>query len=388
MIENVLIKTTAATAIDCSHIEKVTGIVIDSAEPDNTQTRYLIRIDGGKWRKYNNGVWSFVTEQELTADSVLQDGNTKDELTALREDSLTAFAGKIIDVAIAMNVGNHAELPTINKFKLIGRNSQIKKDIVFSDVIELSQDPVDITGVDITKIENNGGAVEVYASVQSSTDEWSEYTRYDKIKLKAKAIRFKAEIEVDKPGISTAILNNVKVHHWQSGKAAAIEGKSVLITKPITLENDVSRAHALVRHPKVKDTEFNVSIIFGESNVFKNMTLIASYDKDGEIEDEYEFIATEGTTSKTATLKVEIVQKSGTVVEQLLGTGNGKQQAFKLEHHARIGTLSVLGSDDWLFKEKTNTLLVTAKTGDEIFVSYDWIAETTYITALACVFNS
>lgn len=388
MIKNILIKTTAATAIDCSHIEKITGIVIDSAEPDNTKTRYLVSIDGGKWRRFNNGAWSFVSEQELTADSVLQEGNTKDELTSLREDALAAFEGKIVDVAIAMSVENHAEMPSISKFKIIGKNSQIKKDIIFSDVIELSEDPIDITGIEVTKIENNGGAVEVYASVKNGVDEWSEYTRYDKIKTKAKAIRFKAEIEVDKPGISTAILNDVKVHHWQSGKSAATEGKSVLITKPVSLENEVSRAHALVRHPKVIDTEFNVSIIFGGSNDFKDMTLVASYEKDGEVEDEYEFIATDNITSKTATLKVEIVQKSGTVVEQLLGAGTGKQQAFKLDHHVRSGTLSVLGSDEWVFKEKTNTLLVTAKAGDEIFVSYDWIAETTYITALACIFNS
>ena len=56
MIGNVLIKTTAATAIDCTYIERVTGIEIDSAEPENTLTRYLISIDGGKWRKYNGGL--------------------------------------------------------------------------------------------------------------------------------------------------------------------------------------------------------------------------------------------------------------------------------------------------------------------------------------------
>ena len=73
------------------------------------------------------------------------------------------------------------------------------------------------------------------------------------------------------------------------------------------------------------------------------------------------------------TLKVEIIQNSGTSEDVILGTGTGKQQAFKLEHHARPETLQVTGSDDWVYKEKTDTLLVTARSGNEIKVSYDWI---------------
>lgn len=388
MIENVLIKTTAATAIDCSHIEKVTGIAIDSAEPENTQTRYLISVDGGKWRKYNGGAWSFANEQELTADSVLEEGNTKAELTALNQSSLTAFAGKVIDVAVAMSVDNLAEMPSVNKFEILGKNTKIKKDLIYSNVIELSKDAVGITGIDISKSESSGGIIEIYASVQNNSDEWSPYIRYDEITCKAKAIRFKAEIEVDRPSVSTAILNSVKVHHWQSGKSAATEGKSVLISKPVTLENKVSRAHAIIRHPEVKDIDFNVSIIFGDSATSETMSLISSYNRHDEIEDEYEFVATDDSTSNTAVLKIEINQKSGTVTNEILGVGNGKQQAFKLAHHARPETLQITGGKDWIFKEKTDTLLITTENGRDVVVSYDWIAETAYLTALACMFSS
>ena len=387
MIDNVLIKTTAATTIDCSHIEKVTGIAIDSSEPDNTQTRYLLSVDGGKWRKYANGVWKFAEEQDLTAESVLTEGNTKAELTALTQNELTAFAGKLIDVAVAIKVENNAELPSVNKLELIGVNSQIKKNIVFSKVLELSNESVGITGIDVAKTEGNGGVVEVYASLQNDNGEWSDYIRSDKISGKAKAIRLKAEMEVDRPGTSVAILDNVKVHHWQSGKAAVIEGKSILVTKPITFDNEVNRAHAIIRHPKVKDTEFKVSVIFGNSETFKDMTRNAVYERDGEIEEDFEFVATD-VTAKTATLKIEIIQQSGTVTEEVLGKGTGKQQAFKLAHHARPETLQVTGATEWTFKEKTDTLLVTAKNGNDILVSYDWIAPTAHLTALACVFNS
>ena len=388
MIGNVLIKTTAATAIDCTHIERVTGIKIDSVEPENTVTRYLISIDGGKWRKYNGGAWTFTTEQDLTAESVLAEGNTKEELIALNETALTVIAGTVVDVAVAMKIEGNAELPSVAEFKFNGRNAQIKKDIIYSNVIELGKEAVGITGIEVAKSESSSGAVEVLASVKNDADEWSDYVNYNKINGKAKAIRFKAEVEADRPGISTAILNNVKIHHWENAKTAATEGKSVLVSKPISLENDVNRAHAIIRHPAVKDTEFKVSIILGASKNFADMTCIATRERGSEIEEEYEYAATDSTTSKIVTLKIEIIQNSGTVEDVVLGTGTGKQQAFKLEHHARPETLQVSDSDDWIYKEKTDTLLVTARSGNEIKVSYEWIGKTNYLTALACIFNS
>ena len=353
MIENVLIKTTPATAMDCSHIENITGIEIDSAEPEGTQTRYLLKVNDGKWRKYTGSAWTFADVQDLTADSVLDEGNTKSELMTLTENALNTFAGKIIDVAVAMSVENNAEMPSVTKFEMLGQNSQIKKNFIYSDVIQLGEEVVGINEIDVAKTESSGGSVEIYVSTQSESGEWSDYVPYHKVADKAKAIRLKAELEVDKPSISTAILDNVKIRHWQNGKAAPIEGKSVLITKPITLDGNANRVHALLRHPKISDTEFKVYVLFG----------------DAEIEDDFEYIASTAPTSNVVTLKVEILQKSGTVENEVLGTGIGKQQAFKLAHHARPETLKVTGSDNWTFREKTDTLLVTARTDTEISVS-------------------
>ena len=387
MIKNVLIKTTPATAIDCSNIERVTGIVIDSAEPENTLTKYLLSVDGGKWRKREDGIWKLMNETDLTAELVLQEGITKAELQALTENELSAFGGKIIDVAVAMQIGNNAELPSVTKIEMVGVNAQIKKDVFFSNVFKLSKESVKINGIEVAKTENSGGAVDVFASVQNDAGDWSEYVAYEKVKDKGKAIRFKAELEVDRPGISTAILNNVKIHHWKEDKTATMEGRSVLITKQLTLDNEVSRAHAIIKHPKISDTEFKMFIIFGNSNNFSEMTHTASYEKGNEIEENFEFTATDA-TSKIVTLKVENYQKSGSVGNEILGDGTGRQQAFKLAHNARPETLQVSGGNEWTYKEKTQTLLVTANVGNEISVSYDWIAKPACLTALACSFNS
>ena len=387
MLKNVLIKTTAATAIDCTHIAKVTGIAIDFTEPSGSTTRFLLSVDGGKWRKYSNGVWSFATEQDLTADSVLDEGNTKDELSALTETELTAFAGKIIDVAVAIKIEDETNLPSLNTFIINGSNTRIDKNIIFSDVLKLGEESVGIAEIDVNKTESSGGAINLYASVQKDTGEWSDYVDYEDIVKNGKAIRFKAEVEANRPGISTAMLTDVKIKHWEDSRTNSTEGKSVLITKPITLDSAVNRAHAIIKHPKINDTQFNMSIIFGTSNDFKDMSKTTSREKNNEVIEDYEYIATD-TTSNIATLKVEINQQSGTVENEVLGSGTGKQQAFKLAHHARPETLQVSGSTNWTYKEKTDTLLVTANSGNAISVSYDWIGKSNYLTALACVFNS
>jgi len=151
--------------------------------------------------------------------------------------------------------------------------------------------------------------------------------------------------------------------------------------------NEVSRAHAIIKHPKISDTEFKMFIIFGNSNNFSEMEHTASYEKGDEIEENFEFTATDA-TSKIVTLKVENYQKSGSVGNEILGVGTGKQQSFKLLHNARPETLQVSGGNEWKYKEKTQTLLVTANVGNEITVSYDWIAKPACLTSLACSFNS
>ena len=113
----------------------------------------------------------------------------------------------------------------------------------------------------------------------------------------------------------------------------------------------------------------------------------ASYEKGDEIEENFEFTAT-NTTSNIVTLKVENYQKSGSVGNEILGVGTGRQQAFKLAHNARPESLQVSGSSDWIYKEKTQTLIVTANVGNEISVSYDWIAKPACLTSFACSFNS
>ena len=121
-------------------------------------TKYLLSVDGGKWRKREDGIWKLMNETDLTAELVLQEGITKAELQALTENELSAFGGKIIDVAVAMQIGNNAELPSVTKIEMVGVNAQIKKDVFFSNVFKLSKESVKINGIEVAKTENSGGA--------------------------------------------------------------------------------------------------------------------------------------------------------------------------------------------------------------------------------------
>lgn len=87
-------------------------------------------------------------------------------------------------------------------------------------------------------------------------------------------------------------------------------------------------------------------------------------------------------------LKVTITQEKGSVPDEFLGTANGILQAFPLAHNAKPETIKI--SPDgatWSYKEKTNTVFVTAPDGSRISAAYEWAAKANYIESLACIWN-
>ncbi len=88
-----------------------------------------------------------------------------------------------------------------------------------------------------------------------------------------------------------------------------------------------------------------------------------------------------------------MIQKKGTVTGEAVGTGSGALQSYELDHKAKIETLvikaagSPLAQADWTYKDKTNTLFVTAPQGAAITADYDWAADPVYLDNFACIWN-
>lgn len=470
-----LIITTAASAADVADFPLVTGVVITATEPTGTSTRYLFNI-GGNWKYYDttNSQWADAATQELTAASVMAEGNTKAEINALAQAAFAGWAGNTINVAVGLQTTN-VDQPSVTSIQVKGQASgQQTVETTYSDTITLSDAPVEILDIQTDTEVSDGGTVQIQASILGGSmdaNNWSAYQPYTDFVTNpattAKAIKFKFIKTAPNVGVSVATVKSVSVKHRTDNVAVFSEGTGVVLTKTYNFVNSISRAHLMVKHPIVQDTEVTaqislreaphkvtgevlgngtgaaqtVTLAHNESVASHNFALYfdgvqqaaASYSfspTDGQVtfnapedvsvtadyvygwtkeqfvdmlhdteypdkndnnlvDDQFDYVAgDDGLKGSVGTVRVTLIQHTGTVHNEALGTGTGSQQSFKLAHHAKAETITVTPAGaTWRFKDNTDVLQVTAPQGEAISVSYDWAARTNYLDSIACIFN-
>ena len=270
-----LVKTNTATAIDLENYSTVTGLAIVSEEPAGTAAGYVLALDDGAWQMYdtNQGAWVDVATQALTASSVLAEGNTKAELLALTATQLDRFAGHAVHIAVAMSQSDTTlNIPSLTSVKFIGQsNDRLTKKTVESPEISLTELDADVEILDITvdKEEVAGGGVAVKAATKDKDGNWSEYVDFENLLTSpatvAKAIKFKGVLTSPDPGNSSATLRSVSIKHRTDNVAVFSEGTGVCLTKTYNFVNPISRAHLMVKHPIVQDTEISAQIALRET---------------------------------------------------------------------------------------------------------------------------
>nr|DAY82559.1 MAG TPA: protein of unknown function DUF2460 [Caudoviricetes sp.] len=468
-----LIMTTTASEADASTFPTVTGIVAVSTEPDGTSVRIVTKV-ADTWQKYDaaTSAWKDVATQSLTAASVASEGNSVAEINAIPASALTGFVGKKVNFAIVYTTTNDAQ-PSLASITINGETgATVSEETVASNTVTLGSEPVEILSIDVDKTETNGGKADVLASVNTSGDMWTDYTDYSNYvtnpATKALAIRFKYVLSAPTIGSSTAQVNSVTIKHRTDSVAVFTEGTGVCISKTYNFANPISRAHLMVKHPVVDDTEITAYVslrkpptyVSGEvlgTGTGKSQTVtLANTDGlashgfalyfDGDVQDEssYSFSPADGQVTFTAesgvavtadyiagwsnetwtpmthdtiypdkndttlvddqfdyiassdsdakgtvgAIRVDLKQITGVEKNVVLGTGNGKEQAFKLPHHAKQETIEVKPDKaTWKYKDKTDVITITAATDEEIFISYKWAARSNYLESLTCIFN-
>lgn len=261
-----LIITTTASAADSSSFPSVTGLEIKATEPTGTATRYLVKT-GSTWQRYNTGsaAWEDAKTQNITPASVMSEGNTKTELNGLASTAFTGFTGKKVDVAAALEATNE-NLPSITSVKVKGESgAKALSETVNHDTVTLSAtEAVDILDINVDTATTGGGKVDVQASIQKSDDSWSDYQSYSAYvtspATKAKAIKFRSILTVKNVGTDTAAIKGIEVRHRNDSVTVFSEGTGVCITKTHNFVNDIRRAHLIVKHPAVADTEFTAEV--------------------------------------------------------------------------------------------------------------------------------
>ena len=266
MAKTALIVTTTASEADCSNVQSVTGIEITATEPANTAIKIVTKIDDGKWQHWTGTAWADVATQTLTGASVISEGNTVAELTALVAANLTAMAGKKVNFGVALQIVSGDASPSITSIKVKGQSgSKLTTTTVNGAAITLSDQNamVDILDITVDKTETEGGTVSVLASIQTDSG-WSEYVDYKKLitstPTQAKAIQLKAILNAPTPGTSVAKLNSVEIKHRVDSVAVFSEGTGVCVTKTYNFVEAISRGHLMVKHPIVPDTEVKAFI--------------------------------------------------------------------------------------------------------------------------------
>lgn len=111
------------------------------------------------------------------------------------------------------------------------------------------------------------------------------------------------------------------------------------------------------------------------------------------VDEQFNYQAAADTDPKgaVAAVRVDLEQGKGTVTDEAVGTGNGALQAFTLAHKAKPETLVVkidgVATTDYMYKDATRTLFVSAAQDKKITASYKWAADIIYLESIACVFN-
>ncbi|MGL6014987.1 MAG: hypothetical protein ACRCZU_02670, partial [Selenomonadaceae bacterium] len=318
LTEKIARGNTPAAATKTGTIVIGTGTVVNSVP-----TWYKLTITSGV------AALTAVTTQNITAASVLSEGNTVSELSTAT--SITPFAGKTIFAAIALSANSSAtEQPTIGvKISGLSNQDQYTKT-------EYSQE-YDISGYDVYNTNlsatvANGGSIVVEASIYTGGT-WSDYMAVSALKGKSgDKLKFRITYTATTLGTSTAQLNYLYIY-LRTNTSVTLGTNADLITKTQGFSTGMMYARLLIKHNRMKDAGVKAYVSFGdETNSRKNLQI---------------------------------------------ATGTGNPQTVTLaDANVDFSTLTLYGNTtriiDFDFNTTANTVTFTATSGATVFANYDY----------------
>lgn len=248
------------SGLNFTNYNAVNSISVSGVEPENTKRRLAFKV-GDKWNKLavSNGAatLSALPTQTLTADSVLEEGNTVAEVVSAT--SIPDFAGKIVYPAIALYADSKASvMPTLGLKANVTTTTEKYTQEGYSQEYHLSDAPVSIVSLKADITAKGLASATVTVSLKNG-DTWGDYIDLEKaISQKATDIKFKTIYTVTKTdGSESASLNSVTCTYTTSGSKVTNKAADVVtITKEFT--NDLVYIHAYVKHKPLKEAKINV----------------------------------------------------------------------------------------------------------------------------------
>lgn len=257
---------------------KVKGFTFEGIEPANTNRRVAFRVDN-KWNKLTTkGALSELSTQEITADSILAEGNTVAELTALT--NVPSLAGKLVYPAIALYASEKAEvMPTFGmtvKAEIDTTVNVYTKTDYSQEFVLHNKHDVLVKSVTVDSNAKGNGKVTLkarYATFNETaadktadksteqTETWSDYVDIlSVINVKCHKLQIKADYQVSvTDGSDSATLNDVIVTYAKDVVAKA-DGTTDLVTLTEKFTNNLTYVHAYIKHKKLIDADLKAYV--------------------------------------------------------------------------------------------------------------------------------
>ena len=241
---------------------RITGFNIAGIEPENTSRHVAFKVDD-VWNKLTissgTAELTALETQEITADSLIAEGNTVAELQSVTD--CTPFVGKLVYPAVALYADADAEvMPTFG----MTVNALIDTTVNVYTYTDYSQEYAISDGDDIsiislvaeTELKGNG-KVDITARIKTG-GEWSEYMSLNSVQMKqASAIQLKAVYTVQNTdGSDSAKITGVVIKYNTAG-AVTSNATTEIVTVTQRFTNDLTYVHAYCKHKELIDAEIN-----------------------------------------------------------------------------------------------------------------------------------
>lgn len=256
------------SALNFTDNNVVTKINITGAEPADTKRRFAFNVDGKYIKLAAGGTATELTTQKITADSLLQEGNTSAELAALT--TIPAFVGKMVYPVAALYAPKTALVMPSFGMNIVGGVNTAKYTYTdYSQEYHLSDTDVFIVAVN-AKVDTSGtGKADVAVRLKQNGN-WGEYIAIaDAAMKRATDIQVRAVYSVDTiDGADSAKVDNVTIT-YTSGTAITNGVTTDIVTATQHFSNNLNYVYALAKHRKLMDAKIKafVSLRDKPSNV-------------------------------------------------------------------------------------------------------------------------
>ena len=246
---------------------RVKGFIINGIQPANTNRKVAFKVDNKRHKLTTDGALSPLPTQAITSDSVLAEGNTVAELTALT--NVPSLVGKLVYPAFALYADSKATvMPTIGmtvKAEIDTTVDVYTKTAYSQEFVLHNERDVLVKSITVDSNTKGNGKITLKARYATfgaeQTEKWSGYVDIlSVINKKCHKLQIRADYQVSVTnGSDSATLNNVIITYAREVVAKA-DGTTDLVTLTEKFTNDLTYAHAYIKHKELIDADLKAYV--------------------------------------------------------------------------------------------------------------------------------